>query len=166
MLNGACKALRGTFATSSVATRALATTFVAGLLQEVNAKAAMGRSIQAKSQVPDVHGFKLCSAPTGALATTSMAGLLLEGQAVVPQPLLGRASPVLLARLFQGILPHPATPEAGPPVCVCVSEREGEREIERERESQIAVSHQVFVTLQIMRQARKQVTSEPPHLQL
>ena len=40
-----------------------------------------------------------------------MAGLLLEGHAVVPQRLLAQASPVLLARLFQGILPHPATPE-------------------------------------------------------
>ena len=45
------------------------------------------------------------------MATTSMAGLLLEGHAVVPQRLLARASPVLLARLFQGILPHPATSE-------------------------------------------------------
>ena len=40
-----------------------------------------------------------------------MAGLLLEGHAVVPQRLLAQASPVLLARLFLGILPHPATPE-------------------------------------------------------
>ena len=65
-----------------------------------------------RGAVPSTLNLTPCSA--GSVATTSMAGLLLEGHAVVPQRLLAQASPVLLARLFQGILPHPATPEVPP----------------------------------------------------